>query len=27
VVAMLDTLAFDEASKWKSQATLPLEEY
>lgn len=27
VVAMLDTLAFDEASKWKSQAMLALEEF
>jgi hypothetical protein len=27
VVAMLDRLAFDAASKWKSQAILALEEY
>jgi hypothetical protein len=27
VIAMLDTLAFDETSQWKSQAMLALEEY
>jgi hypothetical protein len=27
VVTLLDTLAFSEASKWKSEAIIALEEY